>query len=223
MAAFLNLINEKRTYRSRAIRENPLDHMNDDELYKRYRFNKNGLQFLFDTFGPELKHNNVGNAIAPEIQILATLHYLASNTFQIHIGDSLKMTQPSVSNSIKNVITTVTRRRAEFICFPNAAGRRKTMHGFASLNSFPSVVGCVDGTHIPIQLPPKVPFPEDYKNRKGFYSINCQVVVDHQGKFLQLNASYPGSAHDSSIIQNSSLWTLFEETPIEGKIFQSIT
>ena len=36
----------------------------------------------------------------------------------------------------------------------------------------PGVIGCIDGSHIPIIQPGK--FGKSFYNRKGFYSINIQ-------------------------------------------------
>ena len=41
---------------------------------------------------------------------------------------------------------------------------------------FPDVVGCVDGTHIPIVKPPVD--THEYINRKGYASINVQVKFE---------------------------------------------
>jgi hypothetical protein len=46
----------------------------------------------------------------------------------------------------------------------------------------------------------------DYYNRKGFYSIVLQAVIDSSGKFIDIFVGYPGSTHDSRIFHNSSLY-----------------
>lgn len=53
-----------------------------------------------------------------------------------------------------------------------AAEIREVKTGFHNIRGFPNVLGRVDGTHIPIQL------PGDYGG-KGFFSINVQVICDH--------------------------------------------
>ena len=46
----------------------------------------------------------------------------------------------------------------------------------------------------------------DYYNRKGFYSIVLQAVIDSNGKFIDIFVGYPGSTHDSRIFRNSPLY-----------------
>uniref|UniRef100_UPI00398E5ADF putative nuclease HARBI1 n=1 Tax=Pristiophorus japonicus TaxID=55135 RepID=UPI00398E5ADF len=44
---------------------------------------------------------------------------------------------------------------------------------------------------------------------KGFHSPNVQLVCDHQRRILVVDARYPGSSHDSFILRQNSLPTLF--------------
>ncbi|XP_052806427.1 putative nuclease HARBI1 [Mya arenaria] len=80
---------------------------------------------------------------------------------------------------------------------------------FYGLAQFPKVVGVIDGTHIRIQ-PPSEDEPS-FVNRKGFHSINVQVVFDGFDRITNVVARWPGSAHDSRILQQSGLRNLFDE------------
>ena len=64
---------------------------------------------------------------------------------------------------------------------------------------FLQVVGAIDGTHIPI-------IKSDYFNRKGFYSIIMQAVVDSRGLFLDAYIGWPGKVHDARVLVNSTLY-----------------
>lgn len=52
------------------------------------------------------------------------------------------------------------------------------MHGFERSSGFPKTIGAIDGTHIRINAPKEN--PADYINRKGFHSIQLQIVCDHR-------------------------------------------
>lgn len=52
----------------------------------------------------------------------------------------------------------------------------------------------------------------DYYNRKGFYSIVLQAVIDSNGKFIDIFVGYPGSTHDSRIFRNSPLYHIFNSS-----------
>lgn len=46
---------------------------------------------------------------------------------------------------------------------------------------------------------------EEFRNRKGFFSLNVQVVCDHDMKIRDIVARWPGSVHDATIFQHSRL------------------
>ena len=66
------------------------------------------------------------------------------------------------------------------------------------------VIGAIDCTHIRVQSPGG----EDAArvvNRKGYYSINVQVICDASQRITNIVARWPGSTHDSRIYQNSRI------------------
>ena len=91
-----------------------------------------------------------------------------------------------------------TRRANEFITWP--VNTLQVMDGFQEMVWFPGVVGCVDGTHIPILMPSDR--GHQYINRKGFPSINVLAVCDDKMRFTWVNVGWPGSVHDARIYRN---------------------
>ncbi|CAI5678493.1 unnamed protein product [Oreochromis niloticus] len=59
------------------------------------------------------------------------------------------------------------------VVLPPGEPTRFIKEGFHKIAGFPGVIGCIDGTHIPI-IAPSVN-EGDYVNRKSFHSINVQV------------------------------------------------
>ena len=68
---------------------------------------------------------------------------------------------------------------------------------------FPSVIGCIDCTHVKIASPHQK--ERDFVNRKNFHSINVQGVSDQKNRFTDIVARWPGSVHDSFIFRTSNL------------------
>ena len=62
---------------------------------------------------------------------------------------------------------------------------------------FPLVLGCIDGSHVPIIAPSEN--EEIYVNRKNEHSINIQAICDNDLKFIDVVAKWPGSTHDAFI------------------------
>ena len=68
---------------------------------------------------------------------------------------------------------------------------------------FPQVIGCIDGTHIPIKQPSEN--AHDFYSYKLCYSINCQAVCDFSGKFINVEVRWPGSVHDARVFANCDI------------------
>lgn len=51
---------------------------------------------------------------------------------------------------------------------------------------------------------------ELFRNRKGFFSINVQVIINAKLEIIDIVARWPGSTHDSTIFDHSRIKTLFE-------------
>ena len=65
-------------------------------------------------------------------------------------------------------------------------------------------MGAIDGCHLEINAPSRN--KEDYFNRKKNYSVNLQVVVDCDLKFMHVAVGYPGSIHDARVLRLSGLY-----------------
>lgn len=85
---------------------------------------------------------------------------------------------------------------------------------FMNRFNFPGVVGVVDGTHIAILKPNEE--EHNFINRKGFHSLNVQIICDSDLKILNVNANYPGSTHDSFIWRQSQVKELLNTLYIGG-------
>lgn len=141
------------------------------------------------------------------------------------------MSQPSVSRSIHKTVDVLLEHMHGLVRFPQDEEEiTRVKQGFYEKFGMPGVIGCVDGTHIAIngvflplgnlELPRLV-----FLNRKGFFSVNCQIVCmyahntqnvkikklilfqicDSDLKILNLNARFPGSVHDAAIWQQSDI------------------
>ena len=71
-----------------------------------------------------------------------------------------------------------------FITFPHGEQLKRVVEGFESKWGMIQCVGSIDGCHISI-MPPALNH-NDYYNRKGWYSVILQAVVDHDYLFQDI-------------------------------------
>ena len=93
-----------------------------------------------------------------------------------------------------------------YINFPRGNVGDETVEGFQNTWGVPQCCGAIDGSHILISTP--VMNHTDYYNRKGFYSVVVQAVVDYKYRFLDVYTGWPGSVHEAHVFAHSSLYNL---------------
>lgn len=118
------------------------------------------------------------------------------------------ISQTMVSKFIRKICRIISRNLAPtYINFPqNASDAKEIKQYFLDTTKLPGIVGIVDGTHIPL-INVKRNYEYVYVNRKGFHSVNTQIICDGNLKILNCNARYPGSCHDSHIFESSRAFT----------------
>lgn len=97
-----------------------------------------------------------------------------------------------------------------YIRFPSNVNEMTVIKNqFMAEYNFPGILGVIDGTHIAVTALP-LQIENAFVNRKGFHSINTQIVCDANMCILNVNARFPGSTHDSFIYGGSILNTRLE-------------
>ena len=92
----------------------------------------------------------------------------------------------------------------QYVYIPSGEKLKEIVDEFETIWGFPQAAGAIDGSHIPIIRPGKS--ASDYYNRKGYYSIIVQALVDHLGLFMDVCIGWPGKVHDARVFANSSLY-----------------
>jgi hypothetical protein len=131
------------------------------------------------------------------------------------IGDMHGISDRSASRCIHGTASAICDQLEQFITWPNENKiQQSKIKFYEKTNGFPCILGAIDGTQIPLLAPHQPHNEAVYVNRKGYHSINCQVICDSDMKIYDFNAMWPGSCHDSYILHNSHVWDKFEENRI---------
>eukprot|EP00037_Helgoeca_nana_P003094 m.38083 g.38083 ORF g.38083 m.38083 type:complete len:489 (+) comp13287_c0_seq1:277-1743(+) len=179
------------------------DGLTDVEFVQRYKVTKRRFASLSAALDPYLspkRHDSDGtNALSTDLKLSMTLRFLAGgapvdildihgvrslSTFYTHLWATCEALDivlefPDLVHD-ETLWETVAR----------AFGNKRTDGYLAGM------IGALDGIHIRI-FKPLVRGTNAYFNRKGFFSVNCQAVADHESRFLWMSIRCPGSSHDS--------------------------
>lgn len=201
-----------RQYRER---RNPFELYGDTEFRLRYRLSKETAKDIVHLLLPSLEHDTARSySLSPDLQFLCALRFFSCGTFQGVNADIFNVHRTTVGRCIKRVLNGILEHRHDYIRFPDDLTSVKQQ--FYSYGSMPGVVGCIDGTHVPIRRPKHQPQPEVFRCRKGFFSINAQVVAGPDHKLYDVVARWPGSTHDSRVFSNSRLKSRLDGNEIDG-------
>ena len=144
-------------------------------------------------------------AVSVEARVAVTIWRLATNSEYRTIAELFGLGHSTVGEIVIDTCEIITNHLFNhYVCMPQGDRLLQVIHDFENRTGFPQVVGVIDGTHIPILKPDHS--PSDYYNRKGFYSIIMQAVVDSNGLFLDAYIGWPGKVHDARVLVNSALY-----------------
>ncbi|XP_050311001.1 putative nuclease HARBI1 isoform X2 [Anthonomus grandis grandis] len=190
----------------------PFEMYSDAQFIKLYRLSKPLTMELIDLLEPHLTAPSRKSALCIPRKILTTLRFLASGSYQLDVGRNMNhaVSQSSVSNVIHEVIDALNMPDIfnKYIHLPRNRDELSDLRNkFYMTHNFPGIIGSIDCTHIAIVAPKRNQYPEEaYVNRKGYHSLNVQLICDPDLEILNVCARYPGSSHDSYIFNNSAAY-----------------
>ncbi|XP_067851961.1 putative nuclease HARBI1 [Heptranchias perlo] len=99
--------------------------------------------------------------------------------------------------------------RNRFITFPlDREKQNERTRGFARIAGFPMLQGAIDYTHFAMRA--QHVNLVIYMNKKGFHSLNVQLVYDHTQCIMGVNTRYPESSHNVFTMRQSNMPAIFE-------------
>lgn len=191
---------------------------NPREFREKFRLPVEAVDHLLEVLAPQLEHRTRRNvALTPRQQLLTFLHFLGTNSFYHVMHSCHGIATSTVFNVVRRVVPAILSLRRHLIHWPDQplriAGKYREIAGF------PSVAGCLDGTHIIVMAPSND--EEAYVNRHHSKSLNVAMVTGPDHTVYFCSSRCPGRWHDSRVLRESSLWTAFEDDgrrPFPGSV-----
>ncbi|XP_065435194.1 uncharacterized protein LOC135978000 [Chrysemys picta bellii] len=176
----------------------------DSQWLQNFRMRKGTFMELCDLLSPALKRQNtkMRAAFTVEKRVAIALWKLATPDSYRSVGVGISTVGAAVIQ-VANAITELLLRKV--VTLGNV---QVIVDGFAAMG-FPNCGGAIDGTHIPILAPENQ--GTQYINRKGYFSMVLQALVDYKGHFTNINVGWPGRVHDARVFRNTTLFKRLQQ------------
>ncbi|GFT27293.1 putative nuclease HARBI1 [Trichonephila clavipes] len=196
---------EIRKVRKLVRRSNLFEELDDYEFQRRFRLTKQSVAELTLLIEEKLESKTpCNNALKPVEQVLIALRFYAVACMQLAIADLFDVSQPTVCRVVHRVSEAIASLLPDFIHLPVNREECKTVsRKFFSIAGFPKVIGALDGTFVRI-VSPGGEDAERFRCRKNYFALNVQTIVDSDLVIRNVVARWPGSAHDSTVFNNSA-------------------
>ncbi|XDV32124.1 hypothetical protein PO909_003013 [Leuciscus waleckii] len=182
-------------------------------LFERYRFSLQSIRYIHNLIHPYVSNiSHRGRALTSEQMLCVALRFFANVRFLYNIGDTEHISKDTVCRAVRKVCLALKRFLRIFVLFPGNKPVRAIKEEFNRITGFPNVVGCIDGTHIPIIAPSEN--EADYVNRRSIHSINVQIICDAAHIITNMEAKWPCSVHDSRMYRESTLSNRLERATL---------
>ncbi|XP_044592619.1 putative nuclease HARBI1 isoform X1 [Cotesia glomerata] len=186
--------------------ENTVFRMTDETFKSHFRMRRETFEFLINLLGPDLQKQSVHfgrHPISVEKQLLLSIWTMATPDSYRSVCDRFDVGKATAWRTVWKVVKSIYNYLPVYIKWPTREEARITSNHIYRKYGFPNVLGAIDGTHIRIAQPKE--HHASYINRKGFHSIQTQLVCDHKLKIIHAYCGQAGSVHDARVFRLSNL------------------
>lgn len=184
-----------------------VDSWTDQEFKEHLRLNRYTALILIEEFqlsGYIPSHSFGVKVISAKLSFLLFLWYIANTEPLRTMSDRFNVSISSVFRVLRRIIAWLLTKVDIVIKWPQQNEIGKTCEKFSINQEIRNILGAIDSTHIRI-LKPAVN-ARDYCNRKKYFSVNLQTVVDADMRFTNIYCGEPGSLHDARVFRRSFLY-----------------
>nr|XP_048695891.1 mitochondrial calcium uniporter regulator 1 isoform X2 [Caretta caretta] len=156
----------------------------NSQWLRNFCMRKGTFMELCDLLSPALKRMNtkMRAALTVEKRVAIALWKLATPDSYRSVGNQFGVGKSTVGAAVMQVAHAIKDLLISRVV--TLGNVQVIVDGFAAMG-FPNCGGAIDGTHIPILAPEHQ--AAEYINRKGYFSIVLQALVDHKGCFTNIS------------------------------------
>ncbi|XP_041372770.1 protein ALP1-like [Gigantopelta aegis] len=206
--------------------------MTETDFLEHFRVSRHVFEQLLDYVTPHIISNYVGGnePLPPDQQLSIFIWYIANQESMREVSQVFGVSMSTVHGVVQKLCDVILRLRnrvstpsfvqskalctltlitklsitLQLIRWPNEQQRQDIAQAVHGTSGFPGVIGYLGGTHIRLSAP--IGGDRDYYNRKGFPSMQLQVVVDPNMTIISAYTGWPGCTHDARVLRNSPLF-----------------
>lgn len=157
-------------------------------------------KFEESIFCPSGRRSGGSPAKRPDEHILSFLWYASNKASMREVAILFNMAESTLLAVIERVL--------QFLCYiaPDVinfgSDKAALAEAFEKIAGFPNVIGCIDGTYIPMRCPNNK-VKSTYGNRHNQVSLTMQGICDAKGRFQDVFTGTPGKIHDARVLRLS--------------------
>uniref|UniRef100_A0A452HJ44 DDE Tnp4 domain-containing protein n=1 Tax=Gopherus agassizii TaxID=38772 RepID=A0A452HJ44_9SAUR len=180
----------------------------DSQWLRNFRMRKSTFFELCDSLSPVLKRHNtrMRPALTVEKRVAIAIWKLATPDSYRSVGNQFGVGKSTVGAAVLEVSKAIIKLLLRKVV--TLGNVQAIVDGFAAMG-FPNCGGAIDGTHIPILAPEHQ--GAQYINRKGYFSMVLQALVDHKGRFTNIHVGWPGRVHDARVFRSTTLFKRLQQ------------
>ncbi|XP_050811963.1 uncharacterized protein LOC127052409 [Gopherus flavomarginatus] len=169
---------------------------------------KSTFMELCDLLSPALKCQNtkMRAALTVEKRVPIALWKLATPDSYRSVWNQFGVGKSTVGAAVMQVAKAIIKLLLRKIV--TLGNVQVIVDGFAAMG-FPNCGEAIDGTHIPILALEHQ--GTQCINRKGYFSMVLQVLVNHKGRFTNIHVGWPGRVHDARVFRNTTLFKRLQQ------------
>lgn len=187
--------------------------MDDNEFRRHFRIGKSVFNILIQEFEPFLvRHIGGRGPLSVYKQLLIFLWHISTLESMRETANLFGVSTSTVHDCVHTTAKTISDHAHKFIKWPKQDRRNEIATSFQDASRIPSITGVIDGTHIRLVNP--IEGERDYINRKGYPSMQLQLIVDDHLLITDAYVGWPGATHDARVLRNSPIYEKAENNLI---------